>query len=54
MNKVDELLLEEVIGTNLKEADAINIRKNGKSIERKISPYIEIVPKKIKMVLIFM
>lgn len=48
MNKVDELLLEEVIGTNLKEADAINIRKNGKSIERKISPYIEIVPKKDK------
>ena len=48
MNKVDELLLEEVIGTNLKEADAINIRKNGKSIERKISPYIEIVSKKDK------
>lgn len=48
MNKVDELLLEEVIGTNLKEADAINIRKNGKSIERKISTYIEIVPKKDK------
>ena len=48
MNKVDELFLEEVIGTNLKEADAINIRKNGKSIERKISPYIEIVSKKDK------
>ena len=48
MNKVDELLLEEVIGTNLKEADAINIRKNGKSIECKISPYIEIVSKKDK------
>ena len=50
MNKVDELLLKEVIDESIEKASAYNIRKNGKSIERKISPYINIIPKKIKMV----
>ena len=48
MNKVDELLLEEIVGKDLKKADALNIRKNGESIERKVSPFINIVPKKDK------
>lgn len=48
MNKVDELLLEEIVGKDLKKADALNIRKNGESIERKVSPFIDIVPKKDK------
>ena len=48
MNKVDELLLKEVIDESIEKASAYNIRKNGKSIERKISPYINIIPKKNK------
>ncbi len=48
MNKVDELLLKEVIDESIEKANAYNIRKNGKSIERKISPYINIIPKKNK------
>ena len=46
MNKVDEALLTEVLGENLEKADAINIRKNGESIKRSVSPYIDIVSKK--------
>lgn len=45
MNKDDKELLEEVVGENLTKADSYNIRKNGKGIERKVSPYIDIVPK---------
>ena len=48
MNKVDEALLTEVLGENLEKADAINIRKNGESIKRSVSPYIDIVSKKDK------
>ena len=48
MNKVDEALLTEVLGDNLEKADAINIRKNGESIKRSVSPYIDIVSKKDK------
>ena len=45
MNKDDKELLEEVVGENLTKVDSYNIRKNGKGIERKVSPYIDIVPK---------
>ena len=48
MNKVDEALLTEILGENLEKADAINIRKNGESIKRSVSPYIDIVSKKDK------
>ena len=48
MNKVDEALLTELLGENLEKADAINIRKNGESIKRSVSPYIDIVSKKDK------
>ena len=48
MNKVDEALLTEVLGENLEKADAINIRKNGESIKRSVSAYIDIVSKKDK------
>lgn len=46
MNKVEELLLKSVIDESVEKANAYNIRKNGKSIERKTSSYINIVPKK--------
>ena len=45
MNKDDKELLEEVVGENPTKADSYNIRKNGKGIERKGSPYIDIVTK---------
>lgn len=48
MTKVDEALLTEIIGENYENAEAINIRKNGKSIKRTVSPYINIVTKKDK------
>lgn len=48
MNKVDETLLTEVLGSDYPKADAINIRKNGESIKRSVSPYIDIVSKKDK------
>ena len=45
MNKVDESLLHEILDQDVRKADAYNIRKNGKGIERKSNPNIEIVPK---------
>ena len=45
MNKVDDQLLHEVLNEDVKTADAYNIRKNGKSIDRKINSYINIIPK---------
>ena len=48
MNKVDEGLLTEVLGSDYEHADAINIRKNGESVKRSVSPYIDIVTKKDK------
>ena len=45
MNKTDEKLLDEILGNNVHDADAYNIRKNGEVIERKVNPYIDIVPK---------
>lgn len=46
MNKTDEKLLSNVLDSNIYEADSYNIRKNGKSIDRKTNPYINIVSKK--------
>lgn len=48
MNSVDEKLLTEVLGSENASADAINIRKNGESIKRSVSPYIDIVSKEDK------
>lgn len=45
MNKVDEDLLKEIVDKDPKEATSYNIRKNGKGIERKVNPNIDIVPK---------
>ena len=48
MNKVDEGLLTEIVGSDYEHADAINIRKNGESVKRSVSPYIDIISKKDK------
>ena len=45
MNKTDEKLLNNVLDNNPYEADSYNIRKNGKSIDRKINPYVNIISK---------
>ncbi len=45
MNKMDEDLLNEIVDKNPKEATSYNIRKNGKGIERKVNPNINIIPK---------
>ncbi len=43
-----EQLLEEVVGKKVREADAFNIRIDGKCAERKESPYVKIITKKEK------
>jgi len=45
VNKMDEDLLKEIVDKDPKEATSYNIRKNGKGIERKVNPNINIVPK---------
>ena len=45
MNKIDKDLLNNVLDNNIYEADSYNIRKNGKSIDRKTNPNIDIIPK---------
>ncbi len=45
MNKTDEKLLNNVLDNDIQEADSYNIRKNGKSIDRKTNPYIDILSK---------
>lgn len=45
MNKMDEDLLKEIVDKDPKEATSYNIRKNGKGIERKVNPNINIIPK---------
>lgn len=45
MNKTDANLLNNVLDNDLFKADSYNIRKNGKSIDRKTNPYIDIVSK---------
>lgn len=45
MNKEDENLLREVIGEDVTSSDSYNIRKNGKLVERKVNPNINIVTK---------
>ena len=46
MNQEDKILLDEIVEKDPTSADSYNIRKNGKSIDRKINPNIEIVSKK--------
>ena len=46
MNQEDKILLDEIVEKDPTAADSYNIRKNGKSIDRKINPNIEIVSKK--------
>ncbi len=45
MNKTDEELLNKVIDNSIQEVDSYNIRKNGKRIDYKNNPYIEIISK---------
>lgn len=45
MNKEDETLLREVVGEDVTSSDSYNIRKNGKLVERKVNPNINIVTK---------
>lgn len=45
MNKTDEKLLSNILDNDVFEADAYNIRKNGKGIERKVTENINIVSK---------
>lgn len=45
MNKADEKLLNSVINNKISDADAYNIRKNGKSIDRKETSNIKIISK---------
>ncbi len=45
MNNKEKELLEEVVGKDPTNSDSYNIRKNGKSVDRKVNPNIDIVPK---------
>lgn len=45
MNDVDKKLLNEVLDSEYSTPDVYNIRKNGKSIDRKVNDYINIVSK---------
>ena len=45
VNQEDKVLLDEIVEKDPTDADSYNIRKNGKSIDRKINPNIDIVSK---------
>lgn len=45
MNNKEKELLEEVVGKDPTDSDSYNIRKNGKSVDRKVNPNIDIVSK---------
>lgn len=45
MNNIDKSLLNKITDNIDNQKDAYNIRKNGKTIDRKINEYINIVPK---------
>ncbi len=45
MTDIDKNLLKEISEEEAKDASAYNIRKNGKCLDRKVSDYINIVPK---------
>ena len=45
MNDTEKNLLKEISDSDIEQADAYNIRKNGKGVSRKTNPYIDIVPK---------
>lgn len=46
LNQVDKNLLEKVLDKDIEKSEVYNIRKNGKSVERKVNENIDIVPKK--------
>ncbi len=46
MNDTDKRLLNEISDSETQKVDAYNIRKNGKSIDRKSNPFVQILPKK--------
>ena len=48
MNNTDKELLKEISESFNEQAEVYNIRKNGKSIERKVNSYINIVTKEDK------
>lgn len=45
MNQTDEKLLNNILDSDVFEADAYSIRKNGKKAARKVNEYIDIVTK---------
>ena len=45
VNEIVKTLLDEIDVSDFKESEAYNIRKNGKSIKRRINDYIDIEPK---------
>lgn len=45
MNDTDKRLLNEISDSETQKVDAYNIRKNGKSIDRKSNPFVQILPK---------
>lgn len=45
MKEEDKELLQEIVGENPRAADSYNIRKNGKKLDRKVNPNINIVTK---------
>ena len=45
MNDTDRRLLNEISDSETQKVDAYNIRKNGKSIDRKSNPFVQILPK---------
>ena len=45
MNDMDKNLLKEISDSSIENPDVYNIRKNGKSIDRKTNPFINIVSK---------
>lgn len=45
MNKNDQKLLEQILDPQAKDAEVYNIRKNGQSIDRKVTENIQIISK---------
>ena len=45
MNEKDKTLLDEIDTSTFKENEAVNVRKNGKAVTRKINDYIDIKTK---------
>ena len=45
MNNLEKNMLDKIDVHNIESKDAYNIRLNGKGVERKVSPYIDIITK---------